>query len=91
MPEKWQLSTGTVATLARNGWQLSSGMVAVLLRIMQMDEGTDVSTMIPYLSEYMGHGDFSTTMYYIHLIPENLTKNAGIDWERFVRIFPEIS
>lgn len=61
----------------------------VLLR--WMDEGTDVITMIPYLSEYMGHGDFSTTMYYIHLIPENLIKNAGIDWERFTRIFPEIS
>ena len=37
MPKKWQLSTGTVATLARNGWQLSSGMAAVLLRIMHTE------------------------------------------------------
>ena len=38
MPKKWQLSTGMVATLARNGWQLSSGIAAVLLRIMQIRE-----------------------------------------------------
>ena len=35
MPEKWKLSTGKVATLARNGCQLSNGTVAVLLRIMR--------------------------------------------------------
>lgn len=56
-----------------------------------MNEGTDVVTMIPYLSEYMGHADFSATMYYIHLLPENLIKNAGIDWKKFTQIFPEIS
>ena len=56
-----------------------------------MDKGTDVITMVPYLSEYMGHGDFSATMYYIHLLPENLIRNVGIDWQRFARIFPEVS
>jgi integrase len=53
------------------------------------DEGKDVLGMTPYLSAYMGHADFTTTLYYIHLLPERLKNSAGIDWERFSRIYPE--
>ena len=54
-----------------------------------MTEGKDVMGMLPYLSAYMGHTEFSATLYYIHLLPERLINCAGIDWERFSRIYPE--
>ena len=31
----------------------------------------------------MGHETFSETVHYIHLLPENLVKSAGIDWKSF--------
>jgi len=55
-----------------------------------VDTGTDILSMIPALSEYMGHYDFKTTMYYIHLLPERLVRSAGIDWDRFAGIYPEV-
>jgi integrase len=45
--------------------------------------------MLPYLREYMGHSSLDETAYYIHLLPENLLKSAGIDWNRFNNMFPE--
>lgn len=53
-------------------------------------EGKDVNALAEYLSAYMGHTNFSMTMYYIHLIPERLMTNPGIDWERFSSIYPEV-
>jgi len=54
-----------------------------------IDEGKDVMALLPYLSTYMGHGDFKSTLYYIHLLPERLRKSAGIDWKQFSPIFGE--
>lgn len=56
-----------------------------------VDEGKDVNVSLPYLSAYMGHGDFSETLYYIHLVPELLVKSPGIDWARFSCIYPEVA
>jgi len=61
----------------------------VLLR--WMDEGRDLYAMLPYLRAYMGHESFSSTAYYIHLMPENLMKSAGVDWSFFNKLLPEVS
>jgi len=56
-----------------------------------VNEKKDIMGMTPYLSAYMGHRDFTSTLYYIHLLPERLANCEGIDWERFERIYPEVS
>jgi integrase len=56
-----------------------------------ISEGKDIIGMAPYLSAYMGHTEFTMTLYYIHLLPERLVNCAGIDWERFSRIYPEVT
>ena len=54
-----------------------------------VDEGKDIMALIPYLATYMGHVDFTSTLYYIHLLPERLRTSAGIDWGQFSSIFGE--
>jgi len=54
-----------------------------------IDEGKDVMTLLPYLSTYMGHADFKSTLYYIHLLPERLRKSTEINWKQFSPIFRE--
>lgn len=53
-----------------------------------LDEKQDIHSRLPYLRTYMGHKDIESTAYYIHLLPENLVKSAGIDWESMGQIFP---
>ena len=53
-----------------------------------LDEKKDIQSRLPYLRTYMGHKDLEATAYYIHLLPENLVKSAGIDWESMGEIFP---
>jgi len=55
-----------------------------------LKEGRNFSALMPYLSAYMGHADFSDTYYYIHLIPERLQQNPGVDWARFSCIYPKV-
>lgn len=55
-----------------------------------LDHGEDFFTALPYLSAYMGHNDFSSTAYYVHLLPERLLKSGAIDWERFEHLLPEV-
>jgi integrase/recombinase XerD len=55
-----------------------------------VEEGRDLSAWLPYLSAYMGHSKFSSTSYYIHLLPERLVKASTIDWERFSKLIPEV-
>jgi len=38
----------------------------------------------------MGHSSLSETAHYIHLLPENLVKSAGIDWASFDEMIPEV-
>jgi len=56
-----------------------------------LDEGQDLYAMLPYLRAYMGHDRLSDTAYYIHLLPENLIKSAGVDWTAFDGLIPEVS
>lgn len=43
-------------------------------------EGKNVSSMLPYLSGYMGHASLNATAYYIHLVPEHLTDTGLTAW-----------
>lgn len=55
-----------------------------------LDSGVSLNSRLPYLQAYMGHKDLNATAYYIHLLPENLVKSAGIDWEKMNGILPEV-
>lgn len=44
-------------------------------------EGKNISVMLPYLREYMGHSSLNATAYYIHLIPEHFTAGGVSEWE----------
>ena len=54
-----------------------------------LDEGRDLLVMLPYLRAYMGHNTLSETAYYIHILPENLVKSAGINWSALNELIPE--
>ena len=43
-----------------------------------------------YLQAYMGHDRLDETVYYVHLLPENLVQSAGIDWNAFDGLIPEV-
>lgn len=53
------------------------------------DEGRDIYAQLPVLMAYMGHSEMSCTLYYVHLLPENVMKSARIDWGRLNTIIPE--
>ena len=55
-----------------------------------LDSGENLMAMLPFLRSYMGHNDLSETAYYIHILPENIIKSAGIDWDKFNAMFPEV-
>jgi integrase len=55
-----------------------------------LDEGRDLYAMLPYLRAYMGHAHLSETAHYIHILPENLVKSAGVDWAALESIVPEV-
>ena len=52
-----------------------------------IEEGKDLNVWIPYLTAYMGHATFSSTFYYVHLLPERLSK---MDFTRTDGIIPEV-
>ena len=37
-----------------------------------VEEGKDIEAWLPYLSAYMGHQKYSSTAWYVHLLPERL-------------------
>ncbi len=63
---------------------------ATAIMMKWLNEKVDLHTMLPYLSAYMGHTNFSDTAYYIHLIPENLMKTSAVNWDRFLDLIPEV-
>ena len=63
---------------------------ATAIMMKWIDEGADLSAMLPYLSAYMGHMNFSDTAYYIHLLPENLLRTDSINWEKLSALIPEV-
>lgn len=55
-----------------------------------LNEKKNLYVMLPYLSTYMGHSKLADTVYYIHLLPENLIKSEAIDWKHFSDLIPEV-
>ena len=55
-----------------------------------MHEEKDVTTMLPYLSAYMGHAQLSDTHYYIHLVPGLFEKMSGFDFSASSHLLPEV-
>lgn len=56
-----------------------------------MDEDIDLYKMLPYLSSYMGHSNFSCTAYYIHLLPQRLKDSPAINWGALENLLPEVT
>jgi integrase len=56
-----------------------------------MDEGKDVNSMLPVLQAYLGHDSLSSTAYYVHILPENVSRSAGIDWAALIDVVPEVT
>lgn len=58
--------------------------------------GENVPIVVPafaqegYLRTFMGHQSLNETAYYIHLLPENLVKSPGVDWETLNAVLPEV-
>jgi integrase len=52
-----------------------------------VEEGKNLDAMIPYLSAYMGHEHFSSSYYYIHLLPERL---VCMDFIHSDGVIPEV-
>jgi len=61
---------------------------ATAVMVRWLSSGVDLNAKLPYLQAYMGHGSIDETMYYIHLLPENLI--SGVDMESFAAIVPEV-
>ena len=55
-----------------------------------LDEQRNLDVMLPYLQAYMGHAVLSSTAQYIHMIPENLRKSNGVEWDIMNRVIPEV-
>jgi integrase len=55
------------------------------------DAGEDVYARIPYLRAYLGHDDFSSSLYYMHILPENILASRSIDWGKANRPIPEVT
>jgi len=55
-----------------------------------MREGKDMTSMLPYLSAYMGHAQLSDTYYYIHLVPGLFEEMADFDYSSSENLLPEV-
>jgi len=56
-----------------------------------LDQKRDLMVMLPYLRAYMGHLRMDDTLYYVHLLPEKISKSPGIDWDALDSVLPEVS
>lgn len=55
-----------------------------------VNDGKDLFAMVPYLRNYMGHANLDSTLYYVHLLPENLLRASGVNWEKLSAVLPEV-
>jgi len=53
------------------------------------DDGKDAFRMIPYLRAYLGHCDFNSSLYYVHILPDGILTSKGIDWAKANKPIPE--
>jgi integrase len=56
-----------------------------------LDEGANLNNKLVYLMTYMGHDHINETRYYVHILPENIVKSAGIDWVALNSVIPEVT
>lgn len=56
-----------------------------------MQEGKDLTAMIPQLSAYMGHAQLSDTYYYIHFVPGLFEMMSGFDLAASEDFIPEVT
>lgn len=60
-------------------------------RIYQwMKEKRDLNALLPCLSAYMGHSHFSTTAYYIHLVPGFFSEMSDMNLNSYGNLLPEV-
>ena len=55
--------------------------------IRWINTGRDVMELMPYLSAYMGHSELVSTLYYVHILPENLRKSTAVDWDLLSSVY----
>lgn len=55
-----------------------------------MKDGKDLSVWLAYLSAWMGHTDYASTSYYIHLIPSVFQEMSGFDLSQFESLIPGV-
>jgi hypothetical protein len=55
-----------------------------------LQDGENINACLSYLSEYMEHAKLSSTMYYIHLVPEFYPKMIELGLESSVNIIPDM-
>jgi integrase len=55
-----------------------------------MQDGKDISTLLPSLSEYMGHSSLEHTAYYVHVLPERIDTAAFTGWDDNADIIPRV-
>lgn len=53
-------------------------------------EGKDLYTCLPRLGAYMGHEDYRSTLYYLHLVPQIFMEMSEFNMEQFSHIIPEV-
>ncbi len=46
-----------------------------------VNQGLDAHIMLPYLSQYLGHAELKSTLYYIHLLPDKISHKGLNDWK----------
>ncbi len=47
-----------------------------------IDEGENIYSKLPYLRAYMGHEEFRDTLYYVHILPDNLLSSSQVNWKQ---------
>ena len=52
-----------------------------------LEEGKDAMELLPYLSAYMGHSEITSTLYYVHLLPDRLRQKVKIDLDQLAKIY----
>jgi len=82
----WELSGNETSRGSCTPYALRHNFATQIL-MHWVEEGKNLDAMVPYLSAYMGHEKFSSTYYYIHLLPERL---ALMDFTRSEGIIPAV-
>ena len=54
-----------------------------------MRDGTDINTMLPYLSAYMGHAGIDSTLYYVHTSPDFMAAYSDLARKTANMVIPE--